>query len=55
MEALITTTTILKLNEQEKKWLKTLIKNTIDISYEEESVESRQMRQIFWNALDKKR
>lgn len=55
MEALITTTTILKLNEQEKKWLKNLVQNPIGIPYEEESVESRQMRQIFWNALDKKR
>ena len=55
METETTIITTLKLNEQEREWLKSLVQTPIGISYEDEPLESRKMRQTFWNALDKKR
>lgn len=48
------TTTILRLNEKEREWLKGVVQNPIGTTYEEESLENNKMRQVFWNALDKK-
>ena len=45
------TTITLTLNELEASWLKGLVQNPINVSYEKEEDFERNMRQSFWNAL----
>ena len=46
-----TTIVVLRLNEAEAEWLKGIMQNAINTSYEKEEEKDRKMRFSFWKAL----